>query len=768
MKRDFLALAILTAILTLLFVDVAAGYHSLFIRDVAHYYYPVKHVLREIVLGGELPYWNPFMAAGQPMAANPEHEVFYPLTWLILLPSYEVGFRALLLVHLHIAGWTMYALLRSMRTSRAAAFLTALSFSIGGIVLSSIAYLPILFTIAWLPLTCLFARHALLERRPRDFALAALSLGLQMLIGEPVSILMTALIVGSYAVAVALRQRSARPVILAFLIGIAGLGVGAATILPAIDHARDSVRAEGFDYETVTTWSMPFARIAELVFPTFFGHHDADGADVYWGASLYGEQRTPFYLSIYAGLLLATMFVAGIVLRVRGAGLAAALTGVSLLLAAGDHTPLWQLFYELGLTRSVRYPEKFALIAAFAVTVFGGRVLDRILGGDERLRRGAIRVAVVVAVIAAAASLLALTPWHARIFTALWSPQPQSLAAMLLRARSAWIVALLFAALLVLLLRNLPRFSETKWAALATLFVLLDLGLILPELTPRVPSEYLNEPPLLAQRLPADRETWRLMHLIEWQHADPRFRSFASGPDVYWIARNALRPAAPARWGIRTVLELDYDMTALRPTADFARVAWSLAQVREDWPAVIGPMANARFLGTYDDPAPALASANGNRRAVQPVRIVPLGENPRYFFARGVESFRDENELLARLARGTRGTAFVQKQRAFAPARGVVRGVRETSNSARIEVETEGRAFLVMSVTPHKYWNITIDGAPHEAIVTNIGFQGVVVPGAGRHVVEMRYRNPLIMAGGAISAAALLALAFVAITMRAL
>ncbi|HEY0370871.1 MAG TPA: hypothetical protein VGD79_02660, partial [Thermoanaerobaculia bacterium] len=76
--------------------------------------------------------------------------------------------------------------------------------------------------------------------------------------------------------------------------------------------------------------------------------------------------------------------------------------------------------------------------------------------------------------------------------------------------------------------------------------------------------------------------------------------------------------------------------------------------------------------------------------------------------------------------------------------------------------------FLVISVTPHKYWTIAIDGREASAIVTNVGFQGVVVPAAGNHVVAMRYRNPLIAAGAAISAAALLALAFVAITMRAL
>jgi uncharacterized membrane protein YfhO len=71
-----------------------------------------------------------------------------------------------------------------------------------------------------------------------------------------------------------------------------------------------------------------------------------------------------------------------------------------------------------------------------------------------------------------------------------------------------------------------------------------------------------------------------------------------------------------------------------------------------------------------------------------------------------------------------------------------------------------------MSVTPHKYWRVTIDGAEAEPVVVNVGFQGVVVPSAGRHVVEMRYRNPLVAVGAAVSAVSLLALAF--ITMRRL
>ncbi|HUR83202.1 MAG TPA: hypothetical protein VM733_20765 [Thermoanaerobaculia bacterium] len=783
-RTDLLALAILTAIVALFFIDVLAGTNALFLRDISHYYYPAKHVLREIVRGGEFPYWNPLLAAGQPMAANPEHEVFYPLTWLILLPSYDFGFRLLLVLHVAISAWTMYALLRSMRTSAFAAFIGALSFAMGGVVLSSLTLLPILFVLAWLPLTCLFTRRFLIEKRPRDFAFAALSLGLQMLVGEPTTIAQTGFLLGAYAIAAGIREKSARPLLRVALISIAALCVAAVMFLPAIDHAADSVRARGFTYEVVTTWSAPFARVGELIFPNFLGHHDPD-RNLYWGATLY-DRATPFFMSIYPGLLIAVMLIAGFVTRVRGAVLTASILGVSWLLALGSHTPLWRWLYDAGLARSVRYPEKYLLMGVFAATVFAARVFDQVLAGDERVRRAATRVSIAIGILAAIfAGIVFVWP---ELFAKTFAPRPYELPAMLARARASWIVALLFAALLAVLLRNVNLTRRRVWIALATVFVLLDLGLGFPEIAPRMPASYLSEAPVLATRLPANRTPWRLLHAIEWQTQDVAFRPFTVGTDLYWIRRNAMRPMMPARWGIRTVMEVDYDQTELQATTDFVEIAHWLAFGRPDWPALIAPMANARFLGTYDDPRRALAAVDGDRRRVQPVHVATLGDNPRYSFADRVIAIRGLEDFAGHLAtaRSTRGDAYVQQQMwrrafspsqdrhrdglkpvaTFAPARGVVRQVRETANTARIVVETEGRALLVMSVTPHKYWRITVDGADAEALRVNVGFQGVIVPAAGRHVVEMRYRNPLVGIGAGVSLLSLLALAF--ITMRRL
>src|SRR6185369_13716364 len=187
-RADVIAVTTLALLATIWFADVLVGVNQVYMRDMTRYYYPTKQILREIVQHGEFPYWNRYFSAGQPIAANPEHEVFYPLTWLILLPNYDLGYRLHILIHIYIGLLGMYALLRSMEVRPFASFFGALSWGLGGVYLSYVNLLPILFCAAWLPLTCLYVRRFLLRPNRRDFALGALFLGLQFLVSEPTTV----------------------------------------------------------------------------------------------------------------------------------------------------------------------------------------------------------------------------------------------------------------------------------------------------------------------------------------------------------------------------------------------------------------------------------------------------------------------------------------------------------------------------------------------------------------------------------------------------
>jgi hypothetical protein len=763
-RRDTLALSILAFLPVALFFDVLAGLRCLYLRDLSNFHYPAKKILREIVLHGDFPFWNPYFSAGQPMAANPQHEVFYPLTWLILLPNYDLGFHLLIVAHVAIALFTMYALLRSMALGPVVSLLGAISYGLGGLALSTLNLLPFLFSMAWMPLSVLFARRALPERRsqiadrgsqappttdnrqptttsqpwwrggllrsairdPRSASLAALVLAIQLLIGEPATALQTGILIGAYA----LWKNRVRGLAAVAAISAGALLLAAVQVLPAVDHLRDSVRANKLDIRRVASWSMPLARIGEIVNPDLLGDPVAERPGAWNGASLYPGHVVPFYFSLYIGLLLTAAPLAGIVTRARGAGLALAIIALSILLAAGDHTPLLRILYNLGIGGYLRYPEKFYLMAAFTLIVFGARTLQSLLDGDERLRKTTLALTLLALLVPGANWPLAL----------------------------ARIGAL---TLLLLFLRRLPR---PLVPVLLGAFLLLDLAPLYARLTPRMPADYYRRPPLIERQFPRDRTAFRIFHFGVWNIPPDAQRYFEPGPARYWAFRNALVPMTPASHDLRMVLNTDYDATALLPTDDFGRAVWALTQRRpRGWVDTIAAMSNIRYALIFRRFDWASADAKANPRNLQPLRLIEGKPYPRYYFATQVIPIHDRQDFIDKLAGGhyPKQAAFVSESAItgspFPASPGIVRRWSERTNLARIDVDAAGPAYLVISVTPHKYWRLTIDGKPATAIITNLGYQGLPVP-PGRHRIEMHYRNPLIAIGAAISALALLAL----------
>ncbi|HXG59146.1 MAG TPA: hypothetical protein VNL91_08990, partial [Thermoanaerobaculia bacterium] len=708
---DSLAVITLIVLGTLFFADVLFGVNNFYMRDLTRYYYPTKQILREIVLGGEFPFWNPWFSAGQPIAANPEHEVFYPLTWLILLPDYDLGYRLHVLVHVYIGLLGMYAFLRSMELRPFAAFFGALSWGLGGLYLSYINLLPILFCVAWLPLTCLFTRRCLLHPGRRDFALASLFLGLQFLVGEPTTIMQTGFLLGMYALyrgwhdgdeapdrwRVRLRS-SLRHVGWVAAISAAGFLVGAAQGIPAFDHVGDSARSRPFGFELVSAWSFPWAKLAEMLYPNILGHISIDRVMWYWGGGLYPGMGSPFLFSIYNGLLVMALAVGSAFVRPRGGRLVLILAAFSILLALGSHTPLLKLLYDSGLATAVRYPEKFALIAGFAVIVFAAQMLQRMLDGDSGVRDGALGFLFAVFLVALLITLSTLTPLYGRFFSKMWSLSGQGAAKMISISTTDWIVATLRGGIAIGLLLTVHTRRRPAWIAAAAIFIAADLALVTSEINPRMPRRFFTSPPL-DDTLPKNRDDYRIFHEADWYGQEATARQwFSTGDAVYWIVRNGLFPMTPVASRLRMVLERDYDKTALLPTIDLTDSLWDVKRAgRPDWYRPFMAMSNAWYRAVYRDFEQEKKRVRGNLRNAVPIRFLEGEHHPRYYFADQMITIRDRHDFVRKLTTNTYSSsvAFVTAK-GFVPARGVVRGVSESANRATIEVETSGRAFLVM------------------------------------------------------------------------
>lgn len=757
-RADQIALITLVIIGTLFFADVLAGVNQFYMRDLTRYYYPTKQILRDIVYHGEFPYWNRFFSGGQPIAANPEHEVFYPFTWLILLPSYNLGYSLHILIHVYIGLIGMYFLLRSMDLDAFPSWFGAMAWGLGGVYMSYINLLPILFCAAWLPLTCLYVRRFLLRRTLRDFAAASLFLGLQFLVGEPTTVLQTGFLIGMYALyrgwhAVPRVSKSISRVLWIALISATGFIIGAAQMFPALDHVHDSARSRPFEFDLVRAWSMPWSKFGELVYPNVLGHISINRVMYYWAGGLYPGMGSPFLFSIYVGILVAALTIGGVFIRPRGGRLVLIICIVSAVLALGGHTPLLHLLYNAGIATSIRYPEKFVMMGVFALILFASQMLDRAMHGDDGVRDGALGFLAAATGIALVCAIAGFTPIYGRTFMKIWGMTNAVAAKRQIHiSHIDWIVATVRCGVALALIWFIRTRDRRLWIVSAALFVAGDLGYTLEELNPRMPRRFFDPPPAAAQ-FPANRRDFRVFHECDWYgNEDPARQYFSTGDAVYWVVRNGVFPMTPAGSGLQTVLERDYDKTALLPTIDLVDSVWDVKRSgRADWYVPFMAMSNAWYRGTFRPFAPEKKRIHGDFKKSEPVQFLQTFHYPRYYFADQIVSIEDRHDFVHKLSTETfsAATAFVQRP-GFVPARGVVHSVKETANTARLDVESFGQGLLVMSVTNHKYWDVRIDGHVTPSIPVNIAYQGIVVT-PGRHIVTMSYANPLAQIGMIIS-----------------
>jgi len=171
------------------------------------------------------------------------------------------------------------------------------------------------------------------------------------------------------------------------------LGLGAVQILPFIEMAQQSARAQGFSYQQATAWSLSLADLWHLFIPDLFNR----------GLVFYLDDQN-WLKTIYQGiipLILIYFYFSG---KDRRKVWWAALLLVSLLLALGKNTPFYGLLYHLvpGINL-IRFPVKFLYLAIILLCLLAGLGWDALAqkmrdrGGQKltALKRVALLLALI-------------------------------------------------------------------------------------------------------------------------------------------------------------------------------------------------------------------------------------------------------------------------------------------------------------------------------------------------------------------------------------
>jgi hypothetical protein len=747
-----------------------------FYRDLSMQWYPQVEAFVHAIRSRSWPVWNPFISFGQPLLANPNAQLLYPVTWLqLLLPAWTF-YTWYTVFHVVLAGCGAWALGRHLGLSRPAALVGGLLFVLSGPFLSLQNLWHHFAAAAWMPWAVRAGDRAL-ERFTvgRSLAWGAL-LGVIVVVGSPETPFMAAAATG----ALALRRipewrrqpRRALGLLRApLLAGLFAAALSAGQILPTLDVARSSSRADLPQVER-TFWSVHPLALAQMAVPVFAHRLPLQPS---WRERLF-ESREPFILSLYFGLPALALVAAGGLDPAgrRWTWLLLALAAASVLVAMGRHLPVYPLLASLvPPIRSLRYPVKTMVVVSLCLALVGGQGFD---AWRTRAARGRAWGLLTLAVLAAAAAALAAGALVS-LRAGTWGPALLSTDRPYGEVLAPVARALLLAGSLGLVTALLAR--PAAWrarpsavAAAVVLIALVDLGIAERGLNPTAPRRvFSGMPPVLAV---ARAEPHQRTYVYDYARGETAHRLLGHPPFVLAARQGGWEPWHPQlalfTYAHATVLgiwnrEGSYSVDALKLLSPDVKTVNALVDMSESSPSPLHRMLRLGAVG------PVIALHRAGFEELTPVASLPS------LFPEPILVFRVPDPLPRTYVVGrSRIAPPGQGWRAllapdFDPAREVVlpggtplahdgpvgtsRIVELRPDRVQLEAELERPGYVVLVDAFDPGWKVTLDGLEAPLLRANVAFRAVAVP-AGRHRVEMRYRPASVTVGLTISAVAAL------------
>ncbi len=443
--------------------------------------YAFREFAAQSLRSGEgFPLWNPYLYGGLPYVAAMHGDIFYPTFLLRLIMPTAVAMTWGFIIHVVLAGYFSFLLLRALGLSYWAAVIGGLAYMLGGNVagLVSPGHDGKLFVSALTPLALYLVTRFVRDGRLWAWGLLALIVGLAALSPHPQLFQYMLLLGGAFALFIAFADPNSRKLErklvlrrLGFALGAVVLGamIGAIQYLPVAEYVDWSPRAGGKKgWLHAISYSLPREELLNTYLPQFTGILDS-----YWGQNL---------IHLHSEYLGAAVFVlVGLAwsrrldpAKRRIMWWASGALVVATLWALGGNTPFYRLVYAVVPgTKFFRAPSTMLFVVQFSVAVLAALGTERAMRGDvaRRYLIGWAIAAIGVALLATAGGLTNLAisiapPESADVV------QANSSAVVTGAWRSALFVGL---ALAVLLLAARQRLTPLHTAMSLGAVILLDL-----------------------------------------------------------------------------------------------------------------------------------------------------------------------------------------------------------------------------------------------------------------------------------------------------
>jgi hypothetical protein len=696
------------------------------------------------------PIWNPYTAFGAPLAANMTSAPYSPLSWIPIVWPNARAYDASLVFRLYVGGFFAFLFLRQ--------FIAMVPALVGAAAFMFSGYFWLYLTLHQLSvevlLPALLYGVERLLRRPSGGAAVFLGivLGCTVFGGMPECTVLAVLFAMAYGLArlfgnPAFRNELGSRLTYAMLASIIGLGLSAVQAIPFLEYVGTSA-----NFHTGTSFGLgadprSWAYLATYLAPLFQGPP--------WGYIF-----SPNFVQDYSGIRgffgCATSFFALVaiigqvedILRRRERDMVPAIffaATAGLLVAKRFGLFFVNWIGGLPLLRDIILAHYDEAMVACCVSLLAGigvaRIAERRVSGATMWLAAALPVAVLSAAAASERSAFAVLPSHREYFVLGFGAALAFLgvaAALVLAASRGRLTASAFGVLALAVVVGEP---------VATYYAPMYFVVNTP--APQTASAYLGAPyiDVLRGELRDGKRFFGTDGLLF-----PAWSSVFAIPDVRGLDALYTPRFLPFVRAFLTDRGEDDLQTRFVGRGDDLNAPLSRRFLT---------LASVGIVGTGQP----LDPANFERRAQVLPGVADLyayrAPLPRVAVYRRVIRAADETAALAHLAEPAfdpfseavvEGSAPGLDELVHGPAIAAAGGTLElyTPRYVRARVDPAGPAFVVLNDTMFPGWEATLDGRQVPILDANVLFRGIVV-GAGRHVVEYRYRPLSYMLGAAIS-----------------
>jgi hypothetical protein len=241
--------------------------------DMTFYFLPFRDLTSHLIRANIMPFWNPYIYGGNPLMANMQSAVFYPLNIFFHLFSFHTGLMFYIFLTYFIMAGFMYKFLEICGISQEGAFAGASIFAFGFYAVIKAPEMAELSTLAWMPAALYFTARYAGEKKINNIAMIIFALSLSLLGGHPQFFIYCWLVFALYYFYIFLVKKRERPYTVLRDFAVIHLVFAAVTAIqwiPTLRFLLNSKRfAFGFDIGQLVGSYMNYTQLVAFFCPVF-------------------------------------------------------------------------------------------------------------------------------------------------------------------------------------------------------------------------------------------------------------------------------------------------------------------------------------------------------------------------------------------------------------------------------------------------------------------------------------------------------------------